>query len=328
MGDKRGKIQVKQTYYTPKQFADLLGIARSELSKKEASGEFPPPNIVNGVRHYMPHNIPTYLKLMDKGPLVNSKRVQLFLNFKGGTGKTSISAFYAYRLSQIGMKVLLIDLDPQGHLTQCLGIDHSTFDITLFDVLIDRMDVRDAIISTPMKNLEVIPANLDLSPIELALTSMNARELRLRKSLAPVREDYDVIIMDASPSIGLLNLNGILASKELFVPVLADFLSYHGLKILFETIATIEEDFDFILDNIYIFLNHYNASHNICQRAKAALEKHYKDYLMKTIIRQDTKIAEAASLGLPLHQYAPKTRGASDIDSFIKEVFPELPIHL
>ncbi|MEA3221703.1 MAG: AAA family ATPase [Thermodesulfobacteriota bacterium] len=319
---------MKQPTYTPKAFASLLGISKNTLLKGEAEGKFPEPVIINNGRHYMPHDIPKYLKILGKDSLVPTKRRQLFLNFKGGTGKTSISAFYGFRLAQLGMKVLLIDLDPQGHLTQCLGIDHTNFEHTLYNVLIERMDIRDIILDTPMKNLFLIPANLDLSPVELALTSMNARELRLRKSLLPIKNTYDVIIMDASPSIGLLNLNGILACTELFVPVLADFLSYHGLKILFETIATIEEDFDFIFNNIYIFLNHYNASHNICQRAKEALEKHYEDYLTRTVIRQDTKIAEAASMGLPLHQYAPSSRGAVDIDSFIREIFYALPLNL
>jgi len=224
------------------------------------------------------------------------------------------------------MNVLLIDLDPQGHLTQCLGIDHDSFDATLYNVLIEKTDIRDIILPTKMENLKLIPANLDLSPVELALTSMNAREQRLRKTIASIQDDFDVIVMDASPSIGLLNLNGILASNDLFVPVLADFLSYHGLKILFETLSTIEEDFDFIFENIYIFLNNYNASHNICQRAKEALETHYNGYLMKTLIRQDIKIAEAASVGMPIHQFAPKNRGSLDLNAFIREVFPNLPI--
>ncbi|HHO76393.1 MAG TPA: ParA family protein [Deltaproteobacteria bacterium] len=317
---------MEETQYAAKEFASLLGISKSELLKMEAEGTFPEPCMEDGMRIYLPHDIPQYLKTLGKPPLVDVKKRQIFLNFKGGTGKTSVSAFYAFRLAQLGMKVLLIDLDPQGHLTQCLGINHGSFDATLYSVLIERVDICDVIIDTNMKNLKLIPANLDLSPVELALTSMNARELRLKKSLISVQDEYDIIIMDASPSIGLLNLNGILASNELFVPVLADFLSYHGLKILFETLATIEEDFDFMLDNIYIFLNHYNASHNICQRARKALEEHYSGYLMKTIIRQDTKMAEAASMGMPIHQYAPNNRGATDINSFIREIFPNLPI--
>lgn len=312
--------------YTAKDYANLLGISKPTLLKMETQGKLPPPKTSDGVRVYYPHEIPQYLKKLGKPPLITTRRRQIFLNFKGGTGKTSISAFYAFRLAYLGMKVLLIDLDPQGHLTQCLGIDHDSFEGTLYSVLIEKADIRDVVLSTKMENLKLIPANLDLSPVELALTSMNAREQRLRKSIASIQGDYDVIVMDASPSIGLLNLNGILACNDLFVPVLADFLSYHGLKILFETLSTIEEDFDFIFENIYIFLNNYNASHNICQRAKEALEKHYSGYLMKTVLRQDIKIAEAASVGMPIHQYAPKNRGSLDLNEFIKEVFPNLPI--
>ena len=293
---------METSVYSAKEFASLLGISKSALLKMEAEGTLPQPRLDNGMRTYHPHDIPEYLARLGKPPLVGAKRRQIFLNFKGGTGKTSISAFYAFRLAQLGMNVLMVDLDPQGHLTQCLGIDHSSFDATLYNVLIERMDIRDAIIDTKMKNLKLIPANLDLSPVELSLTSMNARELRLKKSITSVQEEFDIIIMDASPSIGLLNLNGILASNELFVPVLADFLSYHGLKILFETLTTIEEDFDFLLDNIYSFLSNCNASHNVCLRAKEALGKHYGGYLMKTISRQDTKSAEGASMGMPVHQ--------------------------
>ena len=317
---------MEQPVYTAKEFATLLGITKSTLLKMETDGKLPKPQTIDGVRTYYPHDIPLYLKILGKPPLVTSRRRQIFLNFKGGTGKTSVSSFYAFRLAQLGMQVLLMDLDPQGHLTQCLGIDHDSFENTLYNVLIEKTHIRDIILDTKMKNLKLIPANLDLSPVELALTSMNAREQRLKKSIIAIQDDYDVIVMDASPSIGLLNLNGILACNDLFVPVLADFLSYHGLKILFETLSTIEEDFEFIFDNIYIFLNNYNASHNICQRAKEALETHYNGYLMKTLIRQDIKIAEAASVGVPITQYAPKNRGSADLNDFIREVFPNLPI--
>ncbi|MGD0210235.1 MAG: AAA family ATPase [Desulfomonilia bacterium] len=317
---------MEQPVYTAKEFATLLGITKPTLLKMETEGKLPKPQIIDGVRTYYPHDIPMYLKILGKPSLVTSKRRQIFLNFKGGTGKTSVSSFYAFRLAQLGMQVLLIDLDPQGHLTQCLGIDHDSFENTLYNVLIEKTHIRDIILDTKMKNLKLIPANLDLSPVELALTSMNAREQRLKKSIMAIQDEFDVIVMDASPSIGLLNLNGILACNDLFVPVLADFLSYHGLKILFETLSTIEEDFEFIFDNIFIFLNNYNASHNICQRAKEALETHYNGYLMKTLIRQDIKIAEAASVGVPITQYAPKNRGSADLNDFIREVFPNLPI--
>ena len=170
---------MEETRYTAKEFASLLGISKSALLKMEADGKFPEPQLDGGMRIYMPYDIPTYLKMLEKPPLSDTKRRQIFLNFKGGTGKTSVSAFYAFRLAQLGMNVLLIDLDPQGHLTQCLGVNHGSFDTTLYNVLIERMDIKDVIVDTQMKNLKLIPANLDLSPVELALTSMNAREFYL-----------------------------------------------------------------------------------------------------------------------------------------------------
>ncbi|MDP4131218.1 MAG: AAA family ATPase [Bacteroidota bacterium] len=252
---------------------------------------------------------------------IKSIRKQLFLNFKGGTGKSSVSASYGFRLAQMGFKTLLIDLDPQGHLTQCLGLNNQQYPKTLFNALIEREEVEKTIVKTDLPTLDIIPSNLNLSPVELSLFSMNSREFRLRRLLSAIEKTYQLIIMDASPSIGLLNLNAILASNDLIIPVLADFLSYHGLKILFETLSTIEEDFSFVFENIYIFLNRYNESHRICKRTKKALETYYSKYLLDTVIRQDTTIAEATSEGTPIFLFAQSSKGAVDIQSLIEEIF-------
>jgi chromosome partitioning protein len=248
-------------------------------------------------------------------------RKQLFLNFKGGTGKSSLSASYGFRLAQMGARTLMIDLDPQGHLTQCLGLTNQQFPKTLFNALIEKEEVEKIIVKTDLPTLDVIPSNLNLSPVELSLFSMNSREFRLRRLINSIEKNYELIVMDASPSIGLLNLNAILASNDLLIPVLADFLSYHGLKILFETLSTIEEDFSFVFENIFIFLNRYNESHRICKRSKKALETHYSKYLLETVIRQDTKIAEATSQGTPIFLFAQSSKGAADIQSLIDEIF-------
>jgi chromosome partitioning protein len=221
----------------------------------------------------------------------------------------------------MGVKTLMIDLDPQGHLTQCLGLDSSQYPKTLFSALVEKEDLERIIIKTDLPTLDIIPSNLNLSPTELSLFAMNSREFRLKRLLALVEKDYDLIVMDASPSIGLLNLNAILASNDLLIPVLADFLSYHGLKILFETLSTIEEDFSFVFENIFIFLNRYNESHRICRRSKKALETHYSQYLLETVIRQDTKIAEATSRGTPIFLFAQSSKGATDVQDLIEEVF-------
>jgi len=272
-------------------------------------------------RYYTPEDVIKYREYLGVPSSIQSIRKQLFLNFKGGTGKSTISASYGFRLAQMGVRTLLIDLDPQGHLTQCLGLDNQQYPKTLFHALIEREEIENVIVKTDLSTLDIIPSSLNLSPVELSLFSMNSREFRLKKLLASVEKNYELIVMDASPSIGLLNLNAILASNDLIIPVLADFLSYHGLKILFETLSTIEEDFSFTFENIFIFLNRYNESHRICKRSKRALETHYEKYLLDTVIRQDTKIAEATSQGTPIFLFAQSSKGAGDIQDLIDEIF-------
>jgi chromosome partitioning protein len=310
------------TVYSPLSFAKLLGISKQELIEKETKGIVPPAKRNSKKeRYYKPEDIVKFRNYLGLSSPIKPIRKQLFLNFKGGTGKSSISASYGFRLAQMGVQTLLIDLDPQGHLTQCLGLNNQQYPKTLFNALIEKEDIEKVIVKTDLPTMDVIPSNLNLSPVELSLFSMNSREFRLRRLLSTIEKHYELIVMDASPSIGLLNLNAILASNDLIIPVLADFLSYHGLKILFETLSTIEEDFSFVFENIYIFLNRYNESHRICRRSKKALETHYSKYLLETVIRQDTTIAEATSQGTPIFLFAQSSKGAGDIQSLIDEIF-------
>ncbi len=310
------------TIYTPLFFSKLLGIPKQELLEKEAKGITPPAKRNSKQeRYYKPEDVAKYRNYLGLPSFIKSIRKQLFLNFKGGTGKSSISASYGFRLAQMGVRTLLVDLDPQGHLTQCLGLNNQQYPKTLFNALIEKEDIEKTVVKTDLPTLDIIPSNLNLSPVELSLFSMNSREFRLRRLLSTIEKNYELIVMDASPSIGLLNLNAILASNDLIIPVLADFLSYHGLKILFETLSTIEEDFSFVFENIFIFLNRYNESHRICRRSKKALETHYSKYLLETVIRQDTTIVEATSQGTPIFLCAQSSKGAVDIQSLIDEIF-------
>jgi len=310
------------TVYAPLHFARILGITRQELLEKETQGIVPPAKRnSNHDRYYNPGDVVKYRNYLGLPSPVRTVRKQLFLNFKGGTGKSTLSASYGFRMAQKGVRTLLIDLDPQGHLTQCLGLNNQQYTKTLFSALIEKEEIGKVVVKTDLPTLDVIPSNLNLSPVELSLFSMNSREFRLKRLISSIEGEYELIVMDASPSIGLLNLNAILASNDLLIPVLADFLSYHGLKILFETLSTIEEDFSFVFENIFIFLNRYNDSHRICRRSKKALETHYQKYLLKTMIRQDTKIAESTSQGTPIYLFAPSSKGAGDIDGLINEIF-------
>jgi chromosome partitioning protein len=247
-------------------------------------------------------------------------RVQLFLNFKGGTGKTSVSTSYAYRLAERGYRVLMIDLDSQGHATKCLGKEGGSFERTLHEVLIRKTPIDEVTIQTAMPGLSLVPANLAMSTIDLALMPLAGREFRLRNALQGHAAKYDFVVMDAPPSFGLLNLNALMAADDLVIPVLADFLSYDGLRLLFETVQGLEQDLSHQLENIFIVVNAFNQTFKIAREALDALRTHYADYLLDSVVRQCTKFAQASSEGCPIFGYDPDSKGANDIDALQDEI--------
>lgn len=252
------------------------------------------------------------------------QRTQLFLNFKGGTGKTSISSSYAFRLAERGYRVLVLDLDSQGHATKCLGLEGSDYPRTLHDVMIRKVPISEVIIETGMPGLSLVPSNLSMSTIDLALMPLSGREFRLRNALEQVSGKYDFIVMDAPPSFGLLNLNALMAAADLIVPVLADFLSYDGLKLLFECVQGLEEDLSHQLEHIFIVVNSYNQTFKIAREALDALKTHYADYLLTTVVRQCTKFAQSSSEGCPIFAFDPTSKGASDLEEMQLEVMERI----
>ncbi|MFW5878314.1 MAG: ParA family protein [Myxococcota bacterium] len=304
--------------YPRKRFAALLGLSEQQLAQAERSSGLVGP--AEGAEQYGPEQLSAYRRALGALPPRHAPRRQLFLNFKGGTGKTSLSVSYAYRLAEMGHRVLVIDLDSQGHATQCLGFEGEQYDQTLFDVMVKKAPIKEVVVETPLSELQLVPANLGMSTIELALMPLPGREYKLRRALDEVASDYEYVVMDAPPSFGLLNLNALMAADDLFVPVLPDFLSFHGLKLLFETVGELEEDLDHTLGRIFIVLNHYNPTTRIAREAKAALETHYPEFLLGTIVRQCTRFAQASSEGLPVCAYDPSSKGAQDLDALIEEV--------
>lgn len=305
--------------YTRNQFSSLLGVDQKKLKKADRqldrlqNGEYP--------KHYNPDDISLYRQSLGCQPEPIATRKQLFLNFKGGTGKTSISISYAYRLGELGYRVLMVDLDSQGHAAKCLGIDAEQCEKTLYDIIIKNVPIDEAIVQSTLDNLHIIPSNLRMSTVDLALMPLKAREFKLQAAFSALTEHYDFIIIDAPPSFGLLNLNALIAATDLFVPVLADFLSFHGLKLLFDTITGLEQDLQLILDQIFILINHYNPTTIIARQAREALEKHYPDFLLDTVIRQCTKFAQCSAEGIPINAFDPSCKASKDISQLISEVF-------
>jgi chromosome partitioning protein len=295
--------------YPPKRVAQILGLTLRQLvdacGKRDA---------------YAPEELAEARKKLRRVPAARELRVQLFLNFKGGTGKTSLSSSYAYRLAERGYRVLMIDLDSQGHATKCLGKEGGSFSQTLHDVLIRKKPISSVTVPTGMPGLSLVPSNLAMSTIDLALMPLAGREFRLRKALDEVNGKYDYVVMDAPPSFGLLNLNALMAAGDLIIPVLADFLSYDGLRLLFETVQGLEDDLSHQLEHIFIVVNAYNQTFKIAREALAALKEHYADYLLDSVVRQCTKFAQASSEGCPIFAFDPDSKGAVDLEAVLDEV--------
>jgi chromosome partitioning protein len=299
--------------YTAKRLAEIVGATPKQveaaLGRKDG---------------FAPEDLPALREKLRRPAKPFPPRVQLFLNFKGGTGKTSLSSSYAYRLAERGYRVLVLDLDSQGHATKCLGKEGGSFERTLHDVLIRKTPIDDVTIPTAMPGLSLVPANLAMSTIDLALMPLAGREFRLRNALQGHAGKYDFVVMDAPPSFGLLNLNALMAADDLVIPVLADFLSYDGLRLLFETVQGLETDLSHQLENIFIVVNAFNQTFKIAREALDALRTHYSDYLLGTVVRQCTKFAQASSEGCPIFGYDPDSKGATDIDAMQEEIFDRI----
>jgi len=245
---------------------------------------------------------------------------QLFLNYKGGTGKTSISAAYGYYLAMTGKKVLMVDLDAQAHLTTCFNQEMIPHDKSLYSVIVRGRKISEIIAPTTLGTLKIVPSSISLSALELPLYRMSLREFRLRKALREVEKDFDYIIIDSAPNIGLVSLNAILACDEILIPLLADFLSFHGLKILMETLKSVERDFKVPLPRIKIFLNRYNPDYAICKECRDAIHKYYPDYSLNTVIRESHEIMDATSVGRSIFEVYPECAAAKDIKNLVAEI--------
>ena len=227
-------------------------------------------------------------------------------------------------MAELGYHVLLVDLDSQGHATKCLGFEGEDFEKTLLNVLVRKAPMDEVIQHSPMPNLDFVPSNLTMSTVDLALMPMSAREFKLKNALKEVSQRYDAIVFDAPPSFGLLNLNALMAADDLFVPVLADFLSFHGLKLLFETVQSLEEDLAHVLDHVFIVVNAFNQTFKLAKEALEALKTHYPEYMLTSMVRQCTKFAQSSSEGVPVFLADRHSKGATDIDAMVTEVLARI----
>lgn len=230
------------------------------------------------------------------------KTVSIF-NQKGGVGKTTTCVNFAAALGQKEKKTLLVDCDPQGNSTSGVGVDKSELEASTYDVLINDTPIKDAIIETKFKNLSVLPADMDLAGAELELAENENRFKVLKKALASVVMEYDYIIIDCPPSLGLLSLNSLTASDTLIVPLQCEYYALEGLSQLLGTVRTVKQHYNEHLELEGVLFTMFDSRLKLNQQVMDEVDSFFPNKAYKTRIPRSVKLAEAPSFGEPIIYY-------------------------
>ncbi|QMU08327.1 ParA family protein [Levilactobacillus suantsaii] len=241
-------------------------------------------------------------------------------NQKGGVGKTTTGVNLGAALATDGKRVLLVDTDAQGNATSGVGVQKSAIQREIYNVLVDEIPIRDAIVSTEHAGLDLVPATIQLSGAEIELTPMMARETRLKAALDEVRDDYDYILIDCPPSLGLLTINAFTAADSILIPVQSEYYALEGLTQLLNTVKLVQKHFNRDLRIEGVLLTLYDARTNLGKQVNEEVKKYFKNKVYATIIPRNVQLAEAPSHGMPIIDYAPKSKGAQVYTELAKEV--------
>ena len=218
-------------------------------------------------------------------------------NQKGGVGKTTTSVNLGACLADAGKKVLLIDLDPQGNATSGLGIDKKDIDESVYDVLINDVDLKKVILHSSHQGLDIVPTTIALSGAEVELTNLMARETRLKDAFGDVKDEYDYILIDCPPSLGLLTINAFTACDSILIPVQSEYYALEGLSQLLNTIKLVRKHFNSALKIEGVLLTMYDKRTNLGQQVNAEVKKYFGDQVYETIIPRNVRLSEAPSHG-------------------------------
>lgn len=250
------------------------------------------------------------------------KTVSIF-NQKGGVGKTTTCINFAAGLGLKGKKTLLVDCDPQGNSTSGVGVDKSEIEASSYDVLINETPAKEVIIETKFKNLSLLPANMNLAGAELELAENENRFKVLKKALAPIVMDYDYIIIDCPPSLGLLSLNALTASDTLIVPLQCEYYALEGLSQLLGTVRTVKQNYNEHLEVEGIVYTMYDKRLKLNQQVVDEVNNYFPNKSYKTFIPRSVKLAEAPSYGEPVIYYEkyskPSFAYKKLVDEFLKK---------
>ena len=241
-------------------------------------------------------------------------------NQKGGVGKTTTSVNLGAGLAQVGKKVLLVDIDAQGNATTGVGIEKSELDQCIYNVLVEDADVQGVIQKTATENLDVLPATIQLAGAEIELVPTISREVRLQRALQPVRDEYDYIIIDCPPSLGLLTINALTAADSVIIPVQCEYYALEGLSQLLNTVRLVQKHLNKNLAIQGVLLTMLDARTHLGIQVIDEVKKYFRDKVYRSIIPRNVRLSEAPSHGKPIMQYDAKSRGAEVYIDLAEEV--------
>ncbi len=241
-------------------------------------------------------------------------------NQKGGVGKTTTTVNLGASLAYAGKKVLLIDMDAQGNATSGLGVRKGEVDKDIYDVLINEEPLEDVILSSSRENLSMVPATIQLAGAEVELTSLMARETRLKRAVETVEDQYDYILIDCPPSLGHLTINAFTASDSVLIPVQCEYYALEGLSQLLNTVRLVQKHFNKDLKVEGVLLTMLDARTNLGFEVVNEVKKYFREKVYQTIIPRNIRLSEAPSYGLSIIDYDLKSKGAEVYQELAKEV--------
>ncbi|TCK61786.1 ParA family protein [Seleniivibrio woodruffii] len=245
-------------------------------------------------------------------------------NQKGGVGKTTTAINLSSALAFAEARVLVVDMDPQGNATSGLGVSLEEGQPSIYDVLIGRAEAKDSIVPTSVENLFIIPGNINLSAAEIELVTEISRETKLKKALAKVSDEFNLILIDCPPSLGLLTVNSLTAADSVLIPLQCEYYAMEGLGQLLNTIGLIRESLNEELALEGILLTMHNPSNNLSKEVQKQVEEYFSESLFKTIIPRNVKLAEAPSFGQSIIEYDLKSKGAASYIDLAKEMLERI----
>ena len=241
-------------------------------------------------------------------------------NQKGGVGKTTTSVNLAASLGVLEKKVLLIDVDPQANATSGLGIDVDSVEIGSYQLLEHTTSAKDAIIKTSSPNVDLIPAHIDLVAIEIELVDKEQREYMLKKAINELKNEYDYILMDCAPSLGLLTLNALTAANSVIIPIQCEYFALEGLGKLLNTIKSVQKIHNSNLDIEGLLLTMYDSRLRLSNQVVEEVQKHFSDMVFETIIQRNVRLSEAPSFGETIINYDATSKGATNYLNLAHEI--------